>query len=85
MPIEPGTIVHGTADEVRAMAEAMRADDEPVFVIRGQDILAPQAVAHYAALARKLGLEHFAQEVEARAVELMRWQAANASRVKVPD
>lgn len=77
--------------QMRAVTSAQAAlldrlhDDEPVFIIRAQDILAPQAVAAYAALARKLGLEHFAQDVEAHAVELMQWQAANASRVKVPD
>lgn len=60
-------------------------DGEPYFVIRAQDILAPQAVMHYAALARKLGLDHFAQEVEARAVELMHWQTEHAGLVKVPD
>jgi hypothetical protein len=60
-------------------------DEEPVFTIRAQDILAPQAIAHYAALVRKLGLDDFAHEVEARAVEILEWQAKHPTLVKVPD
>lgn len=59
--------------------------DEPVFVIRAQDILAPQAIALYAELARKVGLDELAQGVEARAVQVMQWQARNAKLVKSPD
>lgn len=64
---------------------AKLAEDEPVFVIRAQDILAPQILAMYAELARKVGLPDHAQEVEARAVQMMQWQARNAKRVKRPD
>lgn len=61
------------------------ADDEPRFVIRGQDLLAPQAIAAYARLARIAGLDDFAREVEARAVEILQWQATHARLVKRPD
>lgn len=60
-------------------------DEEPVFVIRAQDILSPQALALYADLARKVGLPEHAQEVEARAVQFMQWQARHAKLVKSPD
>lgn len=60
-------------------------DEEPVFVIRAQDILSPQALALYADLARKVGLPEHAQEVEARAVQFMQWQARHAKLVKAPD
>lgn len=61
------------------------ADDEPVFVIRGGDVLAVAALAAYARHARLLGLARHAQGVEARAVQFMRWQADNHDRVREPD
>lgn len=62
-----------------------RDTSEPVFTIRAQDILAPQALAAYAALARKLDLHEHAQRVEAIAVDFLAWQAANHHQVKRPD
>lgn len=64
---------------------SLRADDEPTFTIRAQDILAPQALAAYAALARKLDLHDHAQRVEAIAVDFLAWQAAHHHQVKRPD
>lgn len=60
-------------------------EGEPVFVIRAQDILSPQALAAYAALARKLGLDAHAQYAEARAVQMLAWQASHSKLVKPPD
>lgn len=77
----PPVDVNGGAHELLARLNP----DEPVFVIRAQDILAPQALAAYAALARKLGLSQHAQEVEARAVQMLAWQSAHAGLVKAPD
>lgn len=65
--------------------ERTRDVEEPVFTIRAQDILAPQALAAYAALARKLDLHDHAQRVEAIAVDFLAWQAAHHHQVKRPD
>lgn len=58
---------------------------EPVFVIRAGDLLAPQALAAYAELARKAGLDEHARGVEARAVQFLRWQSENRDLVRRPD
>lgn len=60
-------------------------EDEPVFVIRAGDLLAPQALAAYAELARKAGLDEHARGVEARAVQFLRWQSENRDLVRRPD
>lgn len=58
--------------------------DEPVFLIRGQDRVAPQAVRLWANLAESHGASHaivLAARLQAQAME--EWQAARTS--KVPD
>jgi hypothetical protein len=61
------------------------APDEPVFVLRGQDVLAPLAIQQYAEGLRRAGRESDAADVEQRGIEFLRWQAANRDRVKLPD
>lgn len=61
------------------------APDEPVFVLRGQDVLAPLAIQQYAEGLRRAGRDEQAAEVEQRGIDFLRWQAANRHRVKLPD
>lgn len=68
-----------------AALEARLAPDEPWFAIRGQDVLAPQALAAYAGLLRTLGETEQAQQVEGVAITMLRWQATHKDKLKVPD
>lgn len=71
-------------------------ENEPVFIIRGKDVLAVRAIQAYAALllsARdgaenertKLHLADMASDVEAVAVEVEMWQAVHDDLVRLPD
>jgi hypothetical protein len=60
-------------------------DDEPQFVFRGQDQLAPNALWHYFETLKRHGLDSMAQGVYAQWLAMVEWQRANASRVKLPD
>ena len=60
-------------------------EEEPLFVLRAQDRLAPLAVDVYAALLRAAGLDNQADDVEIVATEMQTWQTLNADRVKLPD
>ena len=60
--------------------------DEPVFILRAQDILAPRVVVRWAHLAEQTGSPH--DKVGAAlqvAKQMADWQANNQHRVKVPD
>ena len=60
------------------------ADDEPVFVIRAQDICAPATVEAWANLAELAGASKLIQDrARAHAQAMREWQAANGP--KVPD
>lgn len=60
--------------------------DEPVFIIRAQDILAQEAVFEYGALAAERGAsEEFVESVRRRESEIRDWQQAHPDSVKVPD
>jgi hypothetical protein len=60
--------------------------DEPIFILRAQDILAPRVVVRWAHLADQAGSPrakvHGALEL---AKQMADWQATNKHRVKVPD
>ena len=62
------------------------ARDEPVFILRVQDILAPRVVVRWAHLAEQAGT---AQDKVRGALKVAKqmadWQANNPHRVKVPD
>lgn len=59
-------------------------DDEPVFILRAQDRLAPLVVAQWAAMARLFGVgEAKVREVEALAEAMRGWGKENGS--KLPD
>jgi hypothetical protein len=57
----------------------------PVFVIKGQDALAIQAIAEYRNLCVQFGLSEQAVQVQLAIDEVEAWQAANPGRVKLPD
>lgn len=66
-------------------ADVALEDDEPFFLIRGKDLLAPHAVAAYAELLRKVGQDGQAEHVEAIAVRMLEWAAKYPDLMKVPD
>lgn len=60
--------------------------DEPLFVLRGSDSIAPAAIRDYAMRARVCGCpdEHVNQCL-AQADRIAAWQQANPNLVKLPD
>lgn len=70
---------------IKLLRERVVAADVPVFVLKGTDLIAPQAVEHYHEMCHSYGL--FAQQEEVgKALEEMRdWQDRNRDRVKLPD
>lgn len=60
------------------------ADDEPVFVLRAKDLLAPETIEHWSEQARaySTGLQKGYQALEV-AQEMRNWQDQNIA--KVPD
>jgi len=60
--------------------------DEPVFILRAQDIVAPRVVVRWAHLADQAGAPHAkVQGALELAKQMADWQANNRDRVKVPD
>lgn len=59
--------------------------DEPLFIIRAQDKLAPAAIRAYARLLREKKLTKAATAVGKYAREVEAWQKAHKERVKLPD
>ena len=60
--------------------------DEPLFILRAQDTLAPRVVVRWAHLAEQAGSpEDKVQGALILAKEMADWQAKNPHRVKVPD
>jgi hypothetical protein len=61
-------------------------EDEPVFVIRGKDVLGPTMILHWINSAKQLGVN---QDKIERAYEhvndMLNFQKENSSRVKIPD
>ena len=70
----------------RCISLCMAALDEPVFILRAQDILAPRVVVQWAYLAEGAGSPwdkvHGPLVIAQRMAD---WQAKNPDRVKVPD
>jgi hypothetical protein len=68
---------------IRLCVEAL---DEPVFILRAQDILAPRVVVRWAHLAEQAGSpQDKVQGDLILAKQMADWQANNQQRVKVPD
>ena len=77
-------MLEGLHSEGASLGEARC--DEPVFILRAQDILAPRVVVRWAHLAEQAGSP---QEKVLSALRLAKrmadWQANNPRSVKVPD
>lgn len=59
-------------------------EDEPVFLIRGKDVAAPQAILAWADIAARLGADPSIVETARRhAVVVAQWQTQHGA--KVPD
>ena len=70
----------------RCVFLCLAALDEPVFILRAQDILAPKVVVRWAHLAEGAGSAlHKVQSALAIAKQMADWQAKNEHRIKVPD
>lgn len=64
--------------------EGLIPDDEPVFLLRGQDHLAPYLLEKYANELRQIGgSEEMAKIVENHALLMRKWQEEHKS--KIPD
>jgi hypothetical protein len=62
------------------------APDEPVFILRAQDTLAPRVVVRWAHLAEQAGTGQAKVRAALEVAKQMAdWQANNPHRVKVPD
>lgn len=60
-------------------------DPMPVFVIKGKDLLAPDAIAAYQNACVARGLNEQAQQVWLALREVAGWQSRNPELVKLPD
>lgn len=60
-------------------------EDEPLFLLRGQDLFAPFAIDAYAGRLHELGDVGLANEVGEAASSVRAWQRENPGRVKLPD
>ncbi len=59
-------------------------EDEPVFLLRGQDVLAPQILRQYATLiAGQYGDLEMATSIKDQANEMVKWQ--KTVRASIPD
>ena len=77
-------------DVIDSVFDAMRKADlkpgEPIFIIRGQDAAAPDAIRNYGMQAEHAGASvDFLAEVSRREQEFREWQRINESLVKIPD
>lgn len=57
--------------------------DEPVFLLRGQDIFAPDTLRFYANLVAENGNKEMAEELRNHARNMLLWQ--KSVRAKTPD
>lgn len=76
---------HARSDYSRIQDPTKRIpEDEPVFLLRGQDVGAPDAVRAYADIAKKVGAEAvLVQRCYDWADRMEKWQSERA--VKIPD
>lgn len=59
--------------------------DEPLFLLRGQDQLALNAVWHYYETCKKMGQLQHAEAVYMVWLQMAQWQQEHPERVKLPD
>lgn len=83
MPASARTL-QGTPPGCARKGEA--AVDEPVFILRARDILAPRVVVRWAHLAEQAGVPPGKVDGALRlAKEMADWQARYPHRIKLPD
>lgn len=72
-------------DRIQDLANLIPAD-EPVFLIRCKDKVAPTVVLMWALLAEQAGAgDDIVASARRHAQRMMDWQDANAGKVKIPD
>lgn len=77
---EHGDRVHGKP------GVPLNESDEPVFIIRAQDLCAVDAVLRYRGSAEDVGAdEELIFKVEEAAKAISDWQVAHPDQVKIPD
>jgi hypothetical protein len=60
--------------------------DEPVFVLRAQDVMAPYILRHYIYKAQKTDCdEAFLEELQQILIRFEKWQKEYRSLLKLPD
>lgn len=76
---------HDVYPEVKRLLEI--PEDEPIFILRAQDVATVSTIHAYAMYAKEAGVEDDAwlEHVRNDAAEFSKWQADNADRVKLPD
>ena len=73
-------------DEAAAeLAGPAEGDPMPVFVIKGKDVLAPDAIAAYQNACAARGLNEQARQVWLALGEVAGWQSRHPDLVKLPD
>lgn len=82
--MEGSSVMTTRKKEIESGCLSRVAEDEPVFVLRAKDMVAPATVMRWAALAETAGVSR-EKVVEARdlAMQMVLWQEKNGS--KVPD
>lgn len=60
-------------------------DDEPVFLLRAQDNLAPNILREYAVRVNKKGNREMADRVWEHAAAMEKWRGDNQDKIKNPD
>ena len=61
-------------------------DDEPLLLLRGRDLLAPEAMDYYLKLREDRGADPIAQSRLREDIEQMRlWQSQHSDRTRMPD
>ena len=60
--------------------------DEPVFLIRAQDVCAPQVVAYWCEQAKSAGADpSIINAAKAQVKVMIDWQMTHRNKVKIPD
>jgi hypothetical protein len=61
-------------------------EDEPIFIIRAQDDVSIEAIAKYAGLAEKAGVNpNFLSGLVDVQLQFGEWRRVNREKVKIPD
>lgn len=78
-------MIHARDDYNRIQdPEGRIPDNEPVFLIRGQDVVAPDVVEFWATKAHEAGVDsRMVEAARKHASRMRRWQAEHGS--KIPD